>query len=694
MILLFLSACHPVDPSTYGEGPCAEASARVGARVCVHEVPDLETWDGITVDARAADQDRATRHMVPVADDDPLPALFADANTYDLHYDMLSQAFPDLFPGLSFEDYVAMVVEPDVRSYYSGDVATWIGAGGALTYGFTVWDDPARIETTITQADATRVWEQLQPHFAIGELVFVPNSSNQRDAAATWTDPPFTIRGESSDIDYEVYTQATGYGTVRRLTLTELAAATEAASFGYQDLLVLDEAPLDIERVIAGSVTGSRQGALSHLNVRAAARGTPNCYVADALEALAPWDGQLVALTCGAEDWSVVPATQAEAEAWWASIRPDPVEIPTPDLLTTDFVGLLDLPTDTAAARAAAVATYGSKGANLGILYQRIPATYQLDGFLVPFAWYDQFMRDNTWLWEVDGVPTPLSFAETLDRWLADDRFRTDAAVRRADLEALRGAMTEATVDPVLLGALSDTIEAVWGSDAVAVRFRSSSNAEDALAFSGAGLYDSRTACVADEWDVDTVGPSACDPEEADEEDLSRALTEVWASLWNMEAYEERDWYGIDHTQVAMGILVDTRIDGEEANMVAFTGNPTAVDDRFLVEAQVGAYDVVAAEAGITPERDLLTMAGGAVVDILRADGSSELPEGSWVLTDGELGELGAVLWDVREVFPVDAEAPPDTTILLDTEWKLLDDGGLVIKQVRPFLREDAALGG
>ncbi len=694
MLSLLLLACTPVDPSVYGDGPCAEASARVGALVCVHEVPDLETWQAITVDASAADQDRATRHMVPADDDQPLPALFADANTYDLHYDMLSQAFPDIFPGLSFEDYVTMVVEPDLRTYYSGDVATWIGAGGALTYGFTIWDDPARVETTITLADATRVWDQLQPRFAPAELVFVPNSSNQRAAAATWDDAPFAIRGDESDLAYEVYTQATGYGTVRRYSLEELAAATEQAEFGYQDILVLDEAPLDIERVIAGVVTGSRQGSLSHLNVRAAARGTPNCFVADALDALAPWDGQLVALTCGADTWTVTPASIETAQAWWDAIRPDPVVIPTPNLTETAFSGLLDLPTADAAERATGVATYGSKGANLAVLYQRIPARYQLDGFLVPFAWYDQFMAENTWEVLVDGVPTELSFAETIDAWLVDDTFRTDAGVRRANLDALRVAMAAGTVDPLLLAELSARIEAVWGSDAAAVRFRSSSNAEDALEFSGAGLYDSRTACVADEWDLDAEGPSWCDDDEEDEETLTRALTEVWASLWNMAAYEERDWYGIDHGQVAMGVLVDTRVKDEDANIVAFTGNPTALDDRFLVEAQIGAYDVVAAEAGITPERDLLTVVDGVVTEILRASGSSELPEGSWVLSDGELEELGGVLADIDGVFPVDAVAPEGTTILLDTEWKVLEDGELIIKQVRPFLRDDASLGG
>jgi LysM repeat protein len=92
---------------------------------------------------------------------------------------------------------------------------------------------------------------------------------------------------------------------------------------------------------------------------------------------------------------------------------------------------------------------------------------------------------------------------------------------------------------------------------------------------------------------------------------VAAALTTVWASLWTMQAFEERDWYGIDHAQTAMGILVDTRLDDEQANVVAFTGNPSAVDDRYLVEAQIGAYDVVSAEAGVYPETSLVTVKDG-----------------------------------------------------------------------------------
>ena len=36
---------------------------------------------------------------------------------------------------------------------------------------------------------------------------------------------------------------------------------------------------------------------------------------------------------------------------------------------------------------------------------------------------------------------------------------------------------------------------------------------------------------------------------------------------------------------------------------------------------------------------------------------------------------------------PIDEEPPSEREVLLDTEWKVLSDGRLVIKQIRPFLR-------
>ena len=138
-----------------------------------------------------------------------------------------------------------------------------------------------------------------------------------------------------------------------------------------------------------------------------------------------------------------------------------------------------------------------------------------------------------------------------------------------------------------------------------------------------------------------------------------------------------------------MAVLVDPRIQQEQANIVAFSGNPTTpADDRYLVNAQAGELDVVSADPGVYPEVNLLTLQDGSVTAIDRVRGSSEVPAATWVIDDSRLQELGHALWQITQVFPLDDPAPPDSTILLDTEWKIRADGQLIVKQVRPFLKK------
>ena len=262
-----------------------------------------------------------------------------------------------------------------------------------------------------------------------------------------------------------------------------------------------------------------------------------------------------------------------------------------------------------------------------------------------------------------------------------------DALVRRERLAELRDAMRNAPIQSALVSAVEDKLLQTYGEDTVMVRFRSSSNAEDALSFSGAGLYDSTSACLADERDGDDVGPSRCDADKDAKRTVTRAIGKVWASLWKMEAYEERTWYGMDHTMAQMGILVNTRTKNEQANIVAFSGNPTADDDRTLVNAQVGELDVVSAEPGVFPEKNLLEVENQVVEAIIRVNHSSEKPHG-WVLSDEQLEELGARFSEIEANYPIDESIPPNTTLLLDTEWKVTSEGQLIIKQIRPFLRE------
>lgn len=686
MILLFActdpsDSAKPDTDAPADEPECDEAEARLGYRACVPRIPDEDTFNGVTIAASTADELRAGKFLVPAVDPAPLPPVWLDANHFPLHYDFLVNAFPDDFAGLSTEQYQELVLPAD-RQLYAGTFSLYLSDDGAF-YGFTVWDDPADDASTVTAEQVTEVWQTLQDRFAIGDLAFVPNSDNQVEAVADW-EVAFEVR-QLDEVDYEAYNPGDAYGYLRLYTLEEFVAADEAAEYGWQDIVVIEEAPEDLTRVVSGIVTGTRQGALSHLAVRSGSRGTPNCYIKEPLEALAEWQDLLVHLDCGEDEWDVDEASVTDAEAWWDSIRPEPVAICTPDTSAPDFVELLDLPTSTAEDRATNVCRYGAKGSNLATLYKLVEAQYQLDGFVIPFNGYVEFMDYASWTVDLGGGEAEHSFRETLDAWLADESFTTDGAVRRERLDAFQEAFYEVEIDPDYLAALAAQIEATFGTDLTMVRFRSSSNAEDGLGFSGAGLYESSSACLADEYDGDDEGPSLCDPDESEERTMTAALQEVWGSTWKMAAYEERDWYGIDQSVVAMGVLCNTRTKDELSNVVAFSGNPSSDDDdRYLLNAQVGDLDVVSAEPGVYPEKLLLTVEDHEVTDIERVSDSSEADE---VLSDEQASWVAEVLSGIVDVYPMDEEVPEDQDLLWDTEWKFGADGQLYVKQIRPYLR-------
>jgi pyruvate, water dikinase len=661
---------------------CDAAAARLGYRVCVCRVPDTTLWESITVRTGVPGELRATKYMAPARADARLPVNFMDANAFTLHYEFMRQSFPDQYANLSSRDYLKMIQDPAQREFFAGVMTEYMLGGQAVLYGFNIWDDPANAATTITCDQAHAVYNLLKPRFDLVPLAFVPTTANQRSTLAGCDVPMYD---PEVGVAYEVYTQGVGYGTLRRYRVTELQAATDNYEFGWQDVLVLDEAPTDVETVISGAMTGTQQGALSHLNVRSAARGTPNCYLNGAYDLLQEWAEKLVRFECGATDWSVTEATPEQAQEFWNALRPAPVTIPEADRNYDQCTGLLDVPTGSPEMRQTAGVRYGAKGSNLAILYQRIDPQYRLDGFVVPFHFYYDFVENHAWTVDLGGGSASHTFAETLTAWFGDPVFRTDSRVRRERLTALQSAMQASTTD----ADLSSSIRAVFGTDATMLRFRSSSNAEDGLLFNGAGLYDSFSGCLADDLDKDTKGPSLCDANESKEHTLARALTRVWASLWNPEAYDEREWYGIDQSRAAMAVLVDSRVQKELANIVAFSGNPTTpADDRYLVNAQAGELDVVSADPGVYPEVDLLTLQDGAVAAIDRVRGSSEVNAGTWVLDDSRLQQLGHALWQITQVFPIDDTVPTGGSILLDTEWKIRADGQLIVKQVRPFLKQ------
>ena len=679
--LLLLGASCRAESAVTSADDCALANERRGHRACVHRV-SAQDWREISTDSGGVGVIAQTKYLVPARADARISTFFLDANHELDHYAMLTEAFPERFGGMTMDDYGQAVLGGSEREFYAGPIVEYQVAGETRIYGYTAWDGQDSSQAlTCTQLLALEA--ELAESFEPRPLMFVPLGQTQARMAAECGALTYN---PGTGVPYEPYSVGEGYGYVRAYDGPEFVQAQAQSQLSWRDILVLSEAPFDITQVVSGVVSGSRQAALSHLNVRSQARGTPSCYLRDADVLLAPWAGQLVRLVCADSQWLVSPASLESAEEFWARLRPDPVAVPMPDASTTTIAELMTLPTETPQLRADAVAAYGGKGHGLAALYQRYDGP-KLSGLLVPMAWYLEFMDEQTWEVDLGEGPTTLSFAQTVERWVEDPEFSSDAALRNARLGALREAMLDAAPDPQRVAELHAQIVARWGTDTAMLRFRSSSNAEDSLLFSGAGLYDSTSVCPADSVDDDALGPSLCDSSRPSEIDIERGLLRVWASLWNVAAYEERDWYGIDHRQVAMAVLVNDRTANERANVVAMTGNPTAPQDhRWLVNAQVGELDVVSGVPGVVPERSLLDVEDGQVQEIIRVGTSSEVEPDGVVLTDAQLEQLGAALAGIADAMPIDQPVAADMRVVWDTEWKVRADGTLLVKQARPML--------
>ncbi|MEM9454084.1 MAG: PEP/pyruvate-binding domain-containing protein [Myxococcota bacterium] len=664
------------------EDVCAQAEQRLSHRVCTHTVDDEAQWTQLSVGGGPAigGLRRLGKYLAPASSTARLPTLFSDANSYRLHFCLMSAGFEPLFPGLTTADYARLIMTHAGREFYAGSVYEFQDPD-PVRFGFSI-ETALRPEQMLPPETVYAIYQQLSDRFALGELGYLPRGTLQEQTAQAWIDPPFPVLSAQDDgVTLEVYTPGIAFGRVR------LHHGGEPHDFGWQDIVVFDQVPIDLEGVVGAAVTGQRQDILSHLNVLSAQRGTPNFFVDEAIAAFSPHEGQLVRVEAEPGTYKVRPATEDEAEAYWAQQRPA-AEVENPAQLDYEQLdSFTAIPTATPQERALARARFGAKTVGLATLAPLIDTRYQTPGLGVPFHYYDEFMTTNSWSIDLGEGPQAATYAETIAAWLDDDQFRTNASVRKERLAALREQMRSGgVVSPTLTQALRERIIAEFGSDTVMVRIRSSSNAEDTPTFNGAGLYDSTSACAADSVAPGPPTTSACDPSK-ELRTLERALAKVWASLWNFGAFEEREYYQLDHRQIAMGATVSLRFEDERANGVAFTGDP--VDprrSRFTVNAQAGEIDVVSPTPGITAELTFLTIDDGEVVEIERAVESSLVPNGQPVVSEDHLEELGGLMAELEQIYPVDDQDESLEDPILDLEFKVTHDDALVIKQIRTFV--------
>ena len=442
------------------------------------------------------------------------------------------------------------------------------------------------------------------------------------------------------NVDYIPLHQAEGFGFFRHMELDETP--------GSRDIVLYDALPNSLPRV-GGIMTSVIQTPLSHVNLRAIQDNVPNAYIADPLsiDSIASLLGNYIYYRVEAESYFIREATLDEVNDWYEDLRPTDPQIPERDLSITEILPLDDISFDMSSA-------LGAKCANVSTMRTfGFPEGTIPDGYGVPFYFYDEFMQYNDFYEEAEVMITNPSFIYDID-------FREDR------LRDFRDDIKDAPMPPWMMDALQEMHDSF--PVGTPVRCRSSTNNEDLPGFSGAGLYTSKTQY----------------PEEGH---ISKSIKQVYASMWNFRAYEERDFYRVDHFMAAMGVLCHPNFQEEQSNGVGISLDPIYDSQgTFYLNTQVGESLITNPDPNAVPEEILLyeDPTEGAGFVVLRL--SNLVEPGELVMDLEHLDLLREYLNVIHDEFAVLYGVEGIEGFGMDIEYKVTAEDQLVIKQARPWV--------
>lgn len=293
------------------------------------------------------------------------------------------------------------------------------------------------------------------------------------------------------------------------------------------------------------------------------------------------------------------------------------------------------------------LATVGGKALNLGVLTRAGLAVPP--GFCLGTGAYRRAIRRS-------------GLREFLDSWRPDATAHAMADFAARARERVLAAPVPDDIDAALRAAYLR-----FGEDAP-VAVRSSATAEDLPFASFAGQQDSF---------LNVVGPDA----------LVDATRRCWASLWTERAVAYRSVHGIDHTGVALAVVVQHMVDARVAG-VLFTANPlTGRRKEAVIDASLGLGEAVVSGA-VNPDHFVVDTRTGfisqrsmgskrVVVRSLAGGGTEHVDsdgEGAeWCLDDVQVRELALLGERVEALYG----APQDI------EWAIDLDGTPWVTQAR-----------
>ena len=452
-----------------------------------------------------------------------------------------------------------------------------------------------------------------------------------------------------TEVNYIPFHEAEGYGFFKHMQdLNETP--------GSRDIVLYDALPNSLPRV-GGIITSVIQTPLSHVNLRAIQDNVPNAYIAEplAIDSIANLLGNYIYYKVENEQFEIREATLNEVNNWYEDLRPTEPQIPVRDLSITEIMPLEDINFEMSS-------SFGAKCSNVATMRSfDFPEGTIPDGFGIPFYYYDEFMQFN-------------NFYEEAQVMINNPAFQNDINFRTERLKDFRRDIKDAPMPQWMM----EDLQAMHDDfpEGTAVRCRSSTNNEDLPGFSGAGLYTSKT-------------------QHLDEGHISKSIKQVYASMWNFRAYEERDFYRIDHFMAAMGVLCHPNFQEEKSNGVGISIDPIyKTEDTFYLNTQVGESLITNPDPNSVPEEILLyqnpTQGGGYLV--LRL--SNLVNPGELVMDQVYLDQMREYLTTIHDEFSILYDVVGAEGFGMDIEYKVTAQDQLAIKQARPWVSFWADING
>ncbi len=620
----------------------AAPAAGVALPVRPLSLPRLDSESDFLHYSREVGGERFTKFVIHIATG---VIYYVDADVYPMHKDFIFEELLKTPRSKEAERAFDKNYGKDKPDYVMCYLVHHLGPD---LWSFAFWDGDKATAVHVRLA-----YKRLsETFFDAAKVKFRPSSNYQESIAAQVPEIPLLSNDELyKQLGYQPFHLGRAVG---RLHVVAVGADFEALSFAPDEIVLLPESLPDITPV-AGILSQGFSTPLAHVNLRAGAWGIPNVGAVDAMQKYAKLAGKIVYFEASASTYTLREATPKEiAAAALVKREAGKVQIPKANLGVTALTALDGL-------RASDASAFGSKTANLGeIVAAKLTGVVVPPAFGIPIAHYAAHLKNA-------GLDT------RIQQMLADPAFRSSQAQRKITLAALRKDLAAAPLDSAFMASLGSALEGLMG-DAGAERgvfVRSSTNAEDLPGFSGAGLYDT----VPNARGLDAV---------------AAAVKQVWASVWNLGAFEERERYRIDHEHVYGAVLVQIGIDATAAG-VLITAHPTdpSNTNTFTINAKSGLGIRVVSGKKV-PEILLynvfnkglrvLSRTGDDQMTVFDADGgvkNQAAPKGLAVLSTARVIKLGAAAQKLRAIFPKDHP--------LDIEWLFRDDE-LFIVQSRPYL--------